>query len=202
MSPIAAGLDGLLALLLILALVLGARLNARLKTLREGQAGFAAAVLELNQAAARAESGLVALRTASESAHDELLARIETARGLIGRLERAGVDAQRLAEALPERTGAPARPLAASGSLAAIAALADGRSIDRSPAPADAPEPKPSTPRRPARPAFDEELFETRAPVSPLASPAPTASPVLTPRSTASRGRADLEPLRPHRGDR
>ena len=192
MSPVAAGLDGLLALLLILALGLGMKLNTRLKTLREGQAGFAAAVLELNQAAARAEAGLVALRTASEAAHDELLTRIETARGLVGRLERAGVDAQRLAEAMPERMAAPARPLPASGSLAAIAALAEGRAPERSVATAPL-EPKRSTPRRPARPAFDEELFETKAQAL---GPSISLSPGAGPRSR------DLGPLHPHRGDR
>ena len=185
MSPVAAGMDGLLALLLVLALALGLKLNARLKSLRESQAGFAAAVVELNQAAARAEAGLSALKAASEGAHDELLTRIETARGLIGRLERAGDDAQRVLAAAPDRASPTARPLGAGGGLAAIAALSEGRTPERPPTSA---EPRPSAspvraplgvPRRPPRPAFDEELFETK-----------------------SRDRGEFGPLRPPRGDR
>ncbi len=179
MSPVAVGLDGLLALLLLLALGLGLKLNARLKTLREGQAGFAAAVLELNQAAARAESGLTALRIASESAHDDLLTRIETARGLVGRLERAGADAQRIADTLPDSVTPSTRPQGVGGSLAAIAALAEGRVPDPTGPQAEPRRATPSTPRRPARTAFDEDLFETKI-----------------------RDRGDLGPLRPSRGDR
>ena len=196
MSPVAAGLDGLLALLLLLALGLGLKLNTRLKALREGQAGFAAAVIELNQAAARAEAGLEALKAASESAHDDLLTRIETARGLVVRLERAGADAHRMLDSLPEDPAASARPASAAasggGSLAAIAALAEGRSIERG---ATAPKPRSASspaPRRLARAAIDEDLFETKS-----------RDPV--PRDPGPRDRADrleLGALRPTRGDR
>jgi hypothetical protein len=158
-SPVAAGLDALLALLLLLALGLGLRLNARLKALRESQAGFAAAVIELNQAAARAEAGLAALKTASETAHDDLLARIETARGLVAKLDRASTDAERALNAAPERASAP-RGLGGSGTLAAIAALAEGRAPDRAPAKQARP---PAAPRRPVRPTLDEDLFESKA---------------------------------------
>ena len=163
MSPFAAGLDGLLALLLVLALGLGLKLNARLKTLRESQAGFAAAVIELNQAAARAEAGLLALKAASETAHDDLLARIETARGLAARLERAGAEALRPPPTLSERA-APTRPPGSGGALAAIAALAEGRTPERSGPAAEPRTPAPAAaPRRPARTAFDDDLFESRA---------------------------------------
>ena len=199
MSPAAAGLDGLLALLLMLALGLGLRLNTRLKTLREGQAGFAAAVIELNQAAARAEAGLTALKTASESAHDDLLARIETARGLVARLDRAGADAHRTLDALPDHAAPSVRSSVLSGapggggSLAAIAALAEGRGVERGGA---TPEPgaTPSVPRRAARPAFDEDLFETKS-----------RDRVPRERVPSERGdvdKVDLGPLRPRRGDR
>jgi hypothetical protein len=157
-SPIAVGLDGLLALLLLLALGLGLKLNTRLKALRESQAGFAAAVLELNQAAARAEAGLSALKTASESAHDDLLARIETARGLVTRLERASGEAQRALAPSPERTAAPIR--APGGTLAAIAALAEGRLPETRP-----PERAAAPPlRRPVNATPDEDLFERKTP--------------------------------------
>ena len=194
-SPVAAGLDGLLALLLLLALGLGLKLNTRLKALREGQAGFAAAVIELNQAAARAEAGLEALKLASESAHDDLLTRIETARGLVGRLERAGADAHRILDSLPEGPAAPARLANAvasgGGSLAAIAALAEGRLIERGVAASEPRPAPPAGPRRPARAGIDDDLFETKS-----------REPV--PRDPArERGdRLELGPLRPTRGDR
>lgn len=108
MSPIALGLDILLVSLLLAALVTGWRLNKRLKALREGQAGFVRAVAELDTAAARAESGLKALREASDTAHDELLTRIETARGLIARLEAANAAAARLAAPAKAEPPAPA----------------------------------------------------------------------------------------------
>jgi hypothetical protein len=159
-SPIAIGLDALLALLLLLALGLGVQLNTRLKALRQSQASFAASVQELNQAAAKAEAGLAALRAASETAHDDLLARIETARALVGRLERASADAERAAHALPERAVPAGRPIGRSDTLAAIAALAEGRMPQAGAPRAAAEERAPAPPRRPARPAFDEDLFE------------------------------------------
>src|SRR6478735_2934006 len=90
MSPIALGLDLILGVLLIPALGVGLRLNARLKTLQARQAGFVKAAVELNQAAARADAGLTALRAAAEEVHDGLVTRIETARQLANRLEGAG----------------------------------------------------------------------------------------------------------------
>jgi hypothetical protein len=87
MSPIALGLDLILAILLVSALVVGLRLNARLKILQAGQTEFVTAAIELNQAAARADAGLAALRAAAEEVHDGLVARIDTARQLAARLE-------------------------------------------------------------------------------------------------------------------
>jgi hypothetical protein len=120
-NPVGVGLDALLALLLIAALALGARLSRRLKALREGQAAFVKSVGELDAAATRAENGLQALRTATTEAHDQLLTRIETARALSARLDRAAEEAEaacvraealarapRAAPALP-RPPAPAR---------------------------------------------------------------------------------------------
>lgn len=89
MSPVALGLDIFLICLLAVALVLGLRLNKRLKALREGQTSFVRAVAELDSAALRAESALKALRAASEDAHDQLLNRIETARALVLKLDAA-----------------------------------------------------------------------------------------------------------------
>jgi hypothetical protein len=114
MSPVALGLDILLVLLLLAALGVGLRLNRRLTALREGHAGFAKAVAELNAAAARAEAGLKELRAAADETHDDLLTRIETARGLIGKLDTAAANAERAVEkaaAAPPPRPAAARPL-------------------------------------------------------------------------------------------
>jgi len=97
MNPIALGMDGLLAGLLLLAVVVGVRLNGRLKALRESHQGFAKAVAELDAAATKADKALKALHKSSEETHDELLARIETARALLLRLEKAGEAAEKSA---------------------------------------------------------------------------------------------------------
>ena len=93
MSIVAIGLDLLLASLLAGALMMGWKLNGRLKSLRASQADFAQAVVELDAAAARAEAGLSNLRAAAEEAHDSLLARIDTARSLAAKLEKAEMSA-------------------------------------------------------------------------------------------------------------
>ena len=54
MSAIAIGMNLMLAGLLTVALVMGYRLNARLKALRESHEGFARAVADLDAAASRA----------------------------------------------------------------------------------------------------------------------------------------------------
>ncbi len=119
MNPVGVGLDALLALLLVAALALGARLSRRLKALREGQTAFVRSVAELDAAATRAENGLQALRTATTEAHDQLLTRIETARALSARLDRAAEEAEAActrAEALARapRPTAPLRPTVAA----------------------------------------------------------------------------------------
>lgn len=163
MSPIALGLDLLLAALLLTALVMGARLNRRLKALRDSQAHFVKAVSDLDQAASRAESGLAALRVATEDTHDQLLARIETARGLIAKLERASLDAERALSAAP----APKTATPPGRSLAAIAALAEGRAtpppepgLGRRGEP-----PPPSRTRLRGRSTFDDDLFDPDSPL-------------------------------------
>lgn len=110
MSPIALGMDLVLAVLLISALGFGLRLERRLKALREGQERFAGAVAELDRAARRAETGLAELRAATEEAVDLLGGRIEKARELAARLERftsesaRPVAAARAAAPEPQRT--------------------------------------------------------------------------------------------------
>src|SRR5262245_74028 len=110
MSPISIGMDVLLITLLIAAMAVGLRLSRQLKALRQGQGDFVRAVRELDGAAARAEAALTALRAASEDTHDALLTRIETARGLIARLDDAGGAAAKLA-ALAAAAPTPAAPV-------------------------------------------------------------------------------------------
>jgi hypothetical protein len=194
MSPAVLALDLLLVALLVLTLVLGARLNGRLKGLKQSHAGFEKAVAELNQAAGRAEAGLAALQATSAETHDALLARIDAARALTVRLERATFQAEKAAEAVAKaradlptypapraevaapsstatfQTPAPAKPLSRaplsnaplSGALASIAALVGDapRSEGRMASPAR-PAPPAAAPRRTARAAFDEDLFES-----------------------------------------
>jgi Domain of unknown function (DUF6468) len=88
MNPISIGLNLLLAVLLGLTLWLGLRLNRRLKALKDGQAQFAAAVSELDRAAARAERGLAEIRGSGDETLELLLGRIEKGRELAVRLER------------------------------------------------------------------------------------------------------------------
>lgn len=143
------GLDLLLAALLLAAVLMGWRLNGRLSALRASQLDFAKAVTELDAAAVRAESGLTALRAAAEEAHDSLLARIDTARALAGRLEKAEASA----EGAARRAEAAAAEVKAAPPPAALRPLRDALSR------ADAPPPEPvrSAPRR--RPIADEALF-------------------------------------------
>ncbi len=197
MSPVALVMDLLLAGLLVAAVVVGLRLNRRLKALRDGQAGFAAAVVELNQAAGRAEAGLAALRAASEEAHDSLLSRIETARALTQKLEAGTLRAEQAATSAQAAARAETQPSA----LANIAAMVAGephraRSSPRFPpvsvppraAPGSEPaladgRPPPAIIRR-GRPAFDDDLFEAGAANEPLPlGPLDRAPPAFTPSS-------------------
>jgi hypothetical protein len=168
-------LDLLLAGLLAAALILGWRLNQRLGALRASQLDFARAVSELDSAAARAEAGLTALRAASDEAHDSLLSRIDTARALAARLEKAEASAEgaarRAEAAAAEAKAAPPAPMAQRPPSAlrdALARVESGspESINRESAhrePAHrAPQRRETAQARPTprrRPIADETLF-------------------------------------------
>jgi len=181
MSIVALGMNGLLAVLLAAALVVGLRLSGRLKALRESQDGFEAAVAELNLAAQRAEQGLADLRAATDEATDVLSDRIEKGRTLAARLETLTAAApdrlatgERAYERRSESRGlppvtAPVREDVTSQRLAALLALARGR-LDADAeasrpafAPLETPAPAPA-PSRSAGRRFvmtpDEDLFE------------------------------------------
>lgn len=104
MSVVSIGMNLLLAGLLVAAMVVGIRLNKRLKALRDSHEGFEAAVRELNLAAVRAEQGLADLRAATDEAVDMLSDRIEKGRALAAKLEKLVASAPEL-----PRTAAPDR---------------------------------------------------------------------------------------------
>jgi len=101
MSLIAIGMNLLLAGLLVAAMVVGLRLNKRLKALRNSHEGFEVAVRELNVAAVRAEQGLADLRAATDEATDMLSDRIEKGRALAAKLEKLVAAAPELPRAMP-----------------------------------------------------------------------------------------------------
>ena len=104
MSLISIGMNLLLAGLLVAAMVVGLRLNKRLKALRDSHEGFEAAVVHLNLAAQRAEQGLADLRAATDEATDMLSDRIEKGRALAAKLERLVSAAPELPRAVtPDR---------------------------------------------------------------------------------------------------
>ncbi|MEI9890052.1 MAG: DUF6468 domain-containing protein [Caulobacteraceae bacterium] len=94
---ISIGLNLILGMLLFCALVMGMRLEKRLRNLRESHTDFAKAVGELDHAAGRTESSLAALRSGSAEIKDELVSRIDQARIACQRLEKLSADAERLA---------------------------------------------------------------------------------------------------------
>jgi hypothetical protein len=154
MSPIAIGLDGLLILLLLLTFALGLKLERRLKGLRADHAGFAKAVAELNDALARAETGLAELRSAGAQAQAALTSRISEARNAAVRLDE--LTAKAALTPPPVQTAVAAQP-----------ALRDIRPLDLEPAPLARPaaEAAPPVPAQAARDGrsrarVDEDLFE------------------------------------------
>ena len=88
-------LDGILMLLLALALAYGVRLERKLTALRAGQLAFAAAVTELNTAAGRAESALASLRASGQETdllHDRIIKAREVKAQLETLIARGGAD--------------------------------------------------------------------------------------------------------------
>jgi len=190
MSLLGVSMDLFLAALMIAALVVGARLNGRLKALKQSHEGFARAIVELNDAAVRAERGLAALREATSETHDSLLSRIETARSLAAKLDgqihtaRGLIEQQALAA-----TRAPADPFelatapAVGESPQGVRRLAQrfglipgGESRQTSVRPDVAPAARPAAtlPPKPSRRPLPEEdeLFEPTSP-APMSTPAP-----------------------------
>jgi hypothetical protein len=97
--------DGLLAALLIAAIVAVVRLDSRLRTLRGGQEQMARTAAELNAAALRAEAAIKGLRMTATECGGELDHQLKRARAVADELsmlaERAPRPAPRAAEPAP-----------------------------------------------------------------------------------------------------
>ena len=180
MSPVSLVMNLLLAVLLLLALGFGWRLERRLKALKAGHDDFAKAVADLDRAAIRASTGLADLRAAADESIDLLSSRIERARELTGKLEKlnddAGATVDRLAAAAPPRRETPERaplrpaarmeprprpveqrlndPVAAVENL--ILRLSEQDMVPSASASRPAATPRPTRPRAP----IDDDLFE------------------------------------------
>jgi Sec-independent protein translocase protein TatA len=138
----------LLAVLLIVALVFGMRLERRLKALKESHEGFAKAVVDLDAAAQRAEQGLADLRAATDEAAEQLADRIEKARILTAKLDKSMAQATRGESArVASNRPPPAPPM--TRARAAFAA------VDRPPPPVETPRSRPR--------GEDDDLFDPPA---------------------------------------
>jgi hypothetical protein len=162
MTAIGLIMNLLLTGLLVAALVVGLRLNRRLKVLRDSHDGFEAAVRELNLAAARAEQGLADLRAATDEATDLLADRIEKGRSLAAKLERHAERLDKLAvEPAPMRSRDPAPDPMVERRLGALLAAAREARPERLAAPPLRAVPEGFVMRaQPRRPALDDELFD------------------------------------------
>jgi len=169
MSMTAIALNGLLAILLLVALALGVRLERRLRALRDSHDGFAKAVADLDRAAMRAEQGLADLRAATDEAADTLADRITQAKTLAAQLD------ERLNR--PMVTPPPAKPPERQAPRPAIAR------------PAVEPELPAETARRLRAEDF-EKLLEREARL-PRNAPPPAARPSAPKETPRSRARID-----------
>lgn len=107
MTAIAFTLNCLLVFLLLAAMMVGLKLEKRLRGLRDSHKGFAQAALDLNAAIARAEGGLAEMRKALKDAEETLTERVDEARAAARKLEAA----MQKAGAVPQPAGVvTARP--------------------------------------------------------------------------------------------
>ena len=150
MSLVALTLNLTLGVLLAGAMMLGLRLDRRLRALRESHQSFAKAVSELDQAALRTQAGLNELRDTAESVRSDLAARIDSARTLSDLLIKLTNEADAKADALSK----------AQVAAAASAATAPVRSAFLRPV-AESQAPSSPAPSARSRVVVDDELFET-----------------------------------------
>ncbi|MGZ3367040.1 MAG: DUF6468 domain-containing protein, partial [Caulobacteraceae bacterium] len=214
---IAISLNLILGMLLCCALVLGVRLERKLRGLRDSHADFAKAVSELDQAAGRTESSLATLRAGTETARNEVASRIDQARIACQRLEKLVADADKAADRLaaqplvlldrasppPPRAAQPA-PAPAPAPSAIARPQPEYMWADDLMAARPAPAPTPVPPARSRARMIDDDLFVSgpqpvvRRPavdafVAPAPAPAPAPSPVAERREFPLR--ADNDPV-------
>lgn len=169
-------LDSILMLLLVAAIGYGIKLERKLKTLREGQLAFAAAVTELNSAAGRAEQALATLRASGQETdllHDRIIkaravkqelevliaraparpadSRIETREDERRASARALAEIEGTAEAEPARASAVSPLLDDETRARRMAALMEriegARAVMKAPSPKPSPKPAPAPER-------------------------------------------------------
>ena len=172
MSPVALILNLALGALLIGAMMLGQRLDKRLRALRESHSSFAKAVSELDQAADRTHQGLAELKAAAEDARSVLAGRIDAAHALSDRLSKLVSEAEAKTEALSRIHAQikPPRPiLLRTAAVEPEAAPARPQARQQLAQPQLRPQTQHQPQLRPAsamrpRPSVDDELFEAARP--------------------------------------
>ena len=177
MSVTAIALNGLLAILLLIALVFGWRLERRLKALRDSHEGFAKAVADLDRAAMRAEQGLADLRAATDEAADTLADSITQAKALAARLDER-LNRPMVTPPPPAAPRATARP------------APEPRPVTPRPIRAGEPETPTETSRRLRAEDF-ERLLDREARIPRDAPPPSTARPSAPKETPRSRARID-----------
>jgi hypothetical protein len=184
---ISIGLNLILGALLFCALVLGLRLERKLRGLKDSHADFAKAVGELDRAAGRTENSLAALRAGTETAKSEVASRIDQARIACQRLEKLVADADKAATrlaaqplALLDRAPPPARPVQTPPPAPAPSAIARPEPDFERPAAPVQSRPAPETaPSRSRAKLVDDDLF-AQGPAPTIRQPAerPVERPV------------------------
>ena len=149
MSLVALTLNLTLGVLLVCAMMLGLRLDRRLRALRESHLGFAKAVSELDQASLRTQAGLAELKATAEGVRADLTEQLQNARVLSERLVKLTGEADDKAQAL-SKARAALPPLAQIVAARQTAASGGGDVSTPSVAPSVR-----------SRPSVDDELFES-----------------------------------------
>jgi len=101
--------EGLVAALLLVAVVMCWRVDRRLSALKKGQDGVQASVIALNEATDRARASLAALDRATRQSGEVLEQRVAEARKLSDELRLMTSQADRTADSLSSRRPAPSR---------------------------------------------------------------------------------------------
>lgn len=107
---IALGVELALTLLLAATLVYCAILERRLASLRKGQDGFKATIVELNQAIVTAGASMRQLKSCAAGAADALDERMTRARGMIDELSVLASAGERIAQRIEKGASSDTRP--------------------------------------------------------------------------------------------